>query len=107
MTSFQHWNDRAIIGFMGKQESQDKLLQKPNGTFLLRFSDSEIGGITVAWVHENEKGIRQVWNLQPHTPKEFTIRNFADRVKDLEHLNYVLTYDDRVVLKDEVSTFSS
>lgn len=29
------------------------LLSKPNGTFLLRFSDSEIGGITIAWVAEN------------------------------------------------------
>lgn len=29
------------------------LMSKPNGTFLLRFSDSEIGGITIAWVAEN------------------------------------------------------
>lgn len=28
-------------------------MSKPNGTFLLRFSDSEIGGITIAWVAEN------------------------------------------------------
>jgi hypothetical protein len=31
----------------------------PSGTFLLRFSDSELGGITVAWVGE-EDGVRQV-----------------------------------------------
>ena len=98
----QHWNDRAIIGFIGKNESQEKLLQKPNGTFLLRFSDSEIGGITIAWVYETDAGIRQVWNLQPHTPKDMTIRSLADRVRDLEHLHYVVTYDDRIVTKDEV-----
>ena len=98
----QHWNDRAIIGFIGKNESQEKLLQKPNGTFLLRFSDSEIGGITIAWVYETESGVRQVWNLQPHTPKDLTIRSLADRVRDLEHLHYVVTYDDRMVSKDEI-----
>ena len=26
---------------------------RPSGTFLLRFSDSEIGGITIAWVAED------------------------------------------------------
>lgn len=42
------------------------LLSKPNGTFLLRFSDSEIGGITIAWVAENpnKAGLsrRQIYN---------------------------------------------
>lgn len=38
---------------MNKQQAQDMLMSKPNGTFLLRFSDSEIGGITIAWVAEN------------------------------------------------------
>uniref|UniRef100_A0A671NHT1 Signal transducer and activator of transcription n=1 Tax=Sinocyclocheilus anshuiensis TaxID=1608454 RepID=A0A671NHT1_9TELE len=48
-----HWNDGAILGFLNKQQAQDMLMSKPNGTFLLRFSDSEIGGITIAWVAEN------------------------------------------------------
>lgn len=38
------------------------LMSKPNGTFLLRFSDSEIGGITIAWVAENpNKAGRMCW----------------------------------------------
>ena len=41
---------RAIIGFIGKLEGQDKLLSKPLATFLLRYSDSEIAGLTIAWV---------------------------------------------------------
>lgn len=41
------------MGFVNKQQAQDVLLSKSNGTFLLRFSDSEIGGITIAWVAEN------------------------------------------------------
>src|SRR4029434_2871222 len=40
------------------------LMSKPNGTFLLRFSDSEIGGITIAWVAENPN---KAGDSQPHT----------------------------------------
>ena len=45
------------MGFVTKNESQEMLLSKPNGTFLLRFSDSELGGITIAWVaDQGDKG---------------------------------------------------
>ncbi|XP_047465017.1 signal transducer and activator of transcription 5B-like [Mugil cephalus] len=95
-----HWNDGAILGFVNKQQAQDMLLSKPNGTFLLRFSDSEIGGITIAWVAENpnKQGERLVWNLLPYTTKDFSIRSLADRISDLNHLLYL--YPDRP--KDEV-----
>ena len=42
------------MGFVTKTESQEMLMSKPNGTFLLRFSDSELGGITIAWVADQE-----------------------------------------------------
>ncbi|XP_039862259.1 signal transducer and activator of transcription 5B-like [Simochromis diagramma] len=95
-----HWNDGAILGFVNKQQAQDMLMSKPNGTFLLRFSDSEIGGITIAWVAENpnKSGERLVWNLLPYTTKDFSIRSLADRISDLNHLLYL--YPDRP--KDEV-----
>ncbi|XP_059892773.1 signal transducer and activator of transcription 5B-like [Gadus macrocephalus] len=95
-----HWNDGAIMGFVNKQQAQDMLLSKPNGTFLLRFSDSEIGGITIAWVAENpnKTGERLVWNLLPYTTKDFSIRSLADRISDLNHLLFL--YPDRP--KDEV-----
>uniref|UniRef100_A0A9J7XYI6 Signal transducer and activator of transcription n=2 Tax=Cyprinus carpio TaxID=7962 RepID=A0A9J7XYI6_CYPCA len=95
-----HWNDGAILGFVNKQQAQDMLMSKPNGTFLLRFSDSEIGGITIAWVAENpnKAGERMVWNLMPYTTKDFSIRSLADRISDLNHLLFL--YPDRP--KDEV-----
>uniref|UniRef100_A0A672GSX8 Signal transducer and activator of transcription n=1 Tax=Salarias fasciatus TaxID=181472 RepID=A0A672GSX8_SALFA len=91
-----HWNDGAILGFVNKQQAQDLLLSKPNGTFLLRFSDSEIGGITIAWVFPLAE--RLVWNLLPYTTKDFSIRSLADRISDLNHLLFL--YPDRP--KDEV-----
>uniref|UniRef100_A0A669B2Q0 Signal transducer and activator of transcription n=1 Tax=Oreochromis niloticus TaxID=8128 RepID=A0A669B2Q0_ORENI len=96
-----HWNDGAILGFVNKQQAQDMLMSKPNGTFLLRFSDSEIGGITIAWFFFCccfFPGERMVWNLMPYTTKDFTIRSLADRISDLNHLLFL--YPDRP--KDEV-----
>lgn len=37
------WAENAIIGFIDKRQAELKLLQCPPGTFLLRFSDSELG----------------------------------------------------------------
>ncbi|CAK8679379.1 signal transducer and activator of transcription 5B-like isoform X2 [Clavelina lepadiformis] len=98
----QHWNDGAIIGFIGKAESQEKLLSKSPATFLLRYSDSEIAGLTIAWVAESDKGILKVWNLQPQTLRDYGIRSLADRIKDLDQLMYICKVDDSTQVKDEV-----
>lgn len=50
---FYIYNFSSILGFVSKSQAQDMLLSKPAGTFLLRFSDSETGGITIAWVAED------------------------------------------------------
>lgn len=43
------------MGFVNKQQAHDLLINKPDGTFLLRFSDSEIGGITIAWKFDSRE----------------------------------------------------
>ncbi|XP_055901396.1 signal transducer and activator of transcription 5A-like isoform X1 [Biomphalaria glabrata] len=79
------WNDDAIVGFVSKNQAQDWLSKKPVGTFLLRFSDSQLGGITIAYT-----GLKQeVLNLAPFTSKDFHIRGLADRLKDLDNLVYL------------------
>lgn len=86
------WKEGLIVGFVSKQMAQDWLMKSQNGTFLLRFSDSELGGITIAWVAEdpNKPSERNVWNLAPFTDKHFRIRGLGDTIKDLENL--VLLY---------------
>ena len=44
------------MGFISRQEAEDFLHKSENGTFLIRFSDSELGGVTVAWITVNETG---------------------------------------------------
>jgi signal transducer and activator of transcription 5B len=38
------------MGFVRKKQAEELLSTCANGTFLLRFSDSELGGVTFAWV---------------------------------------------------------
>lgn len=76
------WIDGLIHGFIRKRQAEEMLSVCPTGTFLLRFSDSELGGVTIAWVGENA----EVFMLQPFTSKDFTIRSLADRISDLKDL---------------------
>lgn len=47
------WKEGYIMGFVMKQAAEALLLQKAvPGSFLLRFSDSELGGVTIAYVKD-------------------------------------------------------
>ncbi|XP_065323270.1 signal transducer and activator of transcription 5B-like isoform X2 [Gordionus sp. m RMFG-2023] len=84
-----HWQDNTIIGFVSRNDAHDMLMKKVQYTFLLRFSDSTLGGITIAWLDTNNAlgpDKLDVWNLKPFTAKDFSIRSLADRIKDLPHL---------------------
>ncbi|XP_066147545.1 signal transducer and activator of transcription 5B isoform X2 [Euwallacea fornicatus] len=76
------WFDATIMGFVKKKQAEEMLSTCPAGTFLLRFSDSELGGITIAWISDSQ----EVFSLQPFTAKDFTVRSLADRISDLNHL---------------------
>ena len=47
------WNDGCILGFVRKKQAEETLATCASGTFLMRFSDSELGGVTIAWVGGN------------------------------------------------------
>ncbi|XP_002720983.1 signal transducer and activator of transcription 6 [Oryctolagus cuniculus] len=81
-----YWSDRLIVGFISKQYVTSLLLGEPDGTFLLRFSDSEIGGITIAHVIRGQDGSPQIENIQPFSAKDLSIRSLGDRIRDLAQL---------------------
>uniref|UniRef100_A0A3B1J977 Signal transducer and activator of transcription 6, interleukin-4 induced n=1 Tax=Astyanax mexicanus TaxID=7994 RepID=A0A3B1J977_ASTMX len=55
--------------------------------FLLRFSDSEIGGITIAYVGPN--GGRKIQNIQPFTKKDLDSSGLGDRIRDINCISHV------------------
>ncbi|XP_037540116.1 signal transducer and activator of transcription 6 [Nematolebias whitei] len=84
-----YWSEGLIFGFIGKQHLHFILRDSPNGTFLLRFSDSEIGGITIAYVCASENGGRQVQNIQPFTKRDLEIRSLGDRIRDINEITFL------------------
>lgn len=44
---------RYIMGFVSKEMERALLKDRESGTFLLRFSESHLGGITFTWVEQD------------------------------------------------------
>ncbi|CAH0557719.1 unnamed protein product [Brassicogethes aeneus] len=82
------WKDGAIMGFVKKNIAEEMLSKTCLGTFLLRFSDSELGGITIAWIGYNNDNF-EVLSLQPFTAKDIGVRALPDRIADLNYLVYL------------------
>lgn len=84
------WNDNTIYGFVWRKQTEEMLFACKLGTFLLRFSDSELGGLTVAVKGKTHDGTADdIVMLQPFTAKDFSIRSLADRLNDLKQLNFL------------------
>ncbi|XP_036366179.1 signal transducer and activator of transcription 5B isoform X2 [Octopus sinensis] len=88
------YKDNLIAGFIAKDQAQQMLSPKRCGTFLLRFSDNLLGGITIAWISQDESGKMTVWNLKPYDHKALSIRSLEKRIHDLKMLIYL--YPDTV-----------
>ncbi|XP_068172489.1 signal transducer and activator of transcription 2 isoform X2 [Antennarius striatus] len=77
------WSDGHIMGFVSKEKERALLKRKQRGTFLLRFSESVIGGITFSWVEIDDNGKPDLKTVQPFTTNDLSqiplpeiIRNF-------------------------------
>lgn len=55
-----------IMGFVSKGKEKLLLKKKQSGTFLLRFSESVIGGITFSWVELSHNGESGFFRLISH-----------------------------------------
>lgn len=61
------WREGHIMGFVTKGKEKLLLKKKQSGTFLLRFSESVVGGITFSWVEPLHNGEPDVKSVQPFT----------------------------------------
>ncbi|XP_054092036.1 signal transducer and transcription activator-like isoform X3 [Zeugodacus cucurbitae] len=89
------WKEGLIVGFINKRKTLEEILPRQQyGTFLLRFSDSELGGITVAFVDDQGNKLM----LAPWTSRDLNIRCLADRIHDL---NVLRTVYPKMLPRDE------
>jgi len=84
------WAEGYVMGFVSKQRADELLKSKDHGCFLLRFSDSELGGVTIAYVRVDTQQGKNVFNVAPFTTKDLSQRSIGDTIFDLkEHLTFV------------------
>ncbi|XP_055306024.1 signal transducer and transcription activator-like, partial [Sitodiplosis mosellana] len=85
----KQWNKGLICGFISKDQAQKMLLKCAPGTFLLRFSDSQLGGISVAWVEKNDDDSLTVTHLEPFLSYDFENTKPYRSIGDfIEHISY-------------------
>ncbi|KAM3861811.1 signal transducer and activator of transcription 4 [Diretmus argenteus] len=76
------WNDNYIMGFVSKEMERALLKDKDTGTFLLRFSESHLGGITFTWVEHSDNGEAKFNSVEPYTKNRLSALPFADIIRD-------------------------
>ncbi|KAL8183764.1 UNVERIFIED_CONTAM: Signal transducer and activator of transcription 4, partial [Gekko kuhli] len=74
--------EQCIMGFVSKEKQRVLLKDKMPGTFLLRFSESNLGGITFTWVYRSESGEEIYHSVEPYNKGRLTALPFADILRD-------------------------
>ncbi|KAK7877420.1 hypothetical protein WMY93_031865 [Mugilogobius chulae] len=78
------WKDGLIMGFVTKANEKSLLKKKQRGTFLLRFSESLIGGITFSWVETTLTGEPEIKTVNPFTKNDLEQIPFHEIIRNFQ-----------------------
>lgn len=78
------WRDGLIMGFVTKAKEKLLLKKKQRGTFLLRFSESMIGGITFSWVETTFTGEPEIKTVKPFSIKDLEQIPFHEIIRNFQ-----------------------
>ncbi|XP_021234755.1 signal transducer and activator of transcription 2 [Numida meleagris] len=82
----QLWKDGLILGFVSRKQEKKLLKVKRTGTFLIRFSESVLGGVTCTWVEHPENGPPAFRAVVPYTAAELASLALPDIIRDYQLL---------------------
>ncbi|XP_064354736.1 signal transducer and activator of transcription 2 isoform X2 [Dromaius novaehollandiae] len=82
----QLWKDGLILGFVSRKQEKKLLKGKRTGTFLIRFSESVLGGVTCTWVEHPESGPPAFRAVVPYTASELASLALPDIIRDYQLL---------------------
>lgn len=82
----QLWKDGLILGFVSRKQEKKLLKVKRSGTFLIRFSESVLGGVTCTWVEHPESGPPAFRAVVPYTAAELASLALPDIIRDYQLL---------------------
>ncbi|XP_074785674.1 signal transducer and activator of transcription 2 [Athene noctua] len=82
----QLWKDGLILGFVSRKQEKKLLKGKRTGTFLIRFSESVLGGVTCTWVEHPTNGPPAFRAVVPYTAAELVSLALPDIIRDYQLL---------------------
>ncbi|XP_008408363.1 signal transducer and activator of transcription 2 isoform X1 [Poecilia reticulata] len=80
------WREGLIMGFVSRGKEKLLLKKKKRGTFLLRFSESVVGGITFSWVEMDSTGEPDIKTVQPFTKTDLCQIPFHEIIRNFQIL---------------------
>ncbi|XP_074990054.1 signal transducer and activator of transcription 2 [Calonectris borealis] len=82
----QLWKDGLILGFVSRKQEKKLLKGKRTGTFLIRFSENTLGGVTCTWVEHPKSGPPAFRAVVPYTASELASLALPDIIRDYQLL---------------------
>lgn len=79
------WAEYKIIGFISRKDAESLLINTTPGTFLLRFSNSKLGSITVNYLSETGKVI----SIEPYDASDIKSISLVNRIRDIKVLTHL------------------
>uniref|UniRef100_A0A8C3NP08 Signal transducer and activator of transcription n=1 Tax=Cyanoderma ruficeps TaxID=181631 RepID=A0A8C3NP08_9PASS len=80
----QLWKDGLILGFVSRKQEEKLLKSRRTGTFLLRFSESVLGGVTFTWVEHHERGSPSFHAVEPYKASELVSLALPDIIHNYQ-----------------------
>jgi signal transducer and activator of transcription 5B len=82
------WDEGWLIGFISKNDASQRMLTASYPTFLLRFSDTQTGAVSIGFVCE-EDGAKVPFHLSPFTIKDLDQLSLAQRIASCPQLKEI------------------
>ncbi|CAD5219374.1 unnamed protein product [Bursaphelenchus okinawaensis] len=82
------WDEGWLIGFISKNDASNRMCMSPMPTFLLRFSDTQTGAVSIGFVCE-EDGQKVPFHLAPFTIKDLDQLSLAQRIASCPQLQNI------------------
>lgn len=92
------WVSDRIMGFITKTGTSEMLSECEVGTFILRFSESVLGGVSVAWVDNDSTGYGKVVNMTvPFTANELHCKGIMEYLHEMPCCKYIYPDTPKIV----------
>ncbi|KJH48634.1 STAT protein, DNA binding domain protein [Dictyocaulus viviparus] len=92
------WDEGWLVGFISKQDASQSMMMSSHPTFLLRFSDTQTGAVSIGFVCEDDDGQKVPFHLAPFSIKDLDQLSLAQRIAScpqLKEIRYLYPHMDK------------